>query len=82
MRGRSLTLKVNYRTSHQIREKADRLLPGFLADIDGRQEEREGTVSVFNGPMPVIQLFDNADQESQAVGEIIEKAVADGIKPR
>jgi len=56
-------------------------LPGFLTDIDGRQEEREGTVSVFNGPVPVIELFDTADQESQAVGEFIKKAVADGIKP-
>jgi UvrD/REP helicase N-terminal domain len=34
VRGRSITLKVNYRTSHQIREKADRLLPGVQADLD------------------------------------------------
>ena len=81
VRGRSLTLKVNYRTSHQIREKADRLLPGFLADIDGRQEDRAGTVSVFNGPVPEIRLFDTADEETYAVGELIKTAVADGIKP-
>ena len=81
VRGRSLTLKVNYRTSHQIREKADRLLPGVLADVDGREEEREGTVSVFNGPVPVIRLFDTANEEAQAVGEFIKEAVTDGIQP-
>jgi len=81
VRGRSLTLKVNYRTLYQIREKVDRLLPGILADVDGRQEQREGTVSVFNGPVPVVQMFDSADEELQAVGEVIKWAVAEGIKP-
>ena len=40
LRGRATTLKVNYRTSHQIREAADRLLPGILTDVDARQEQR------------------------------------------
>lgn len=34
-RGRSKTLKVNYRTSHQIRAHADGLLDAKLADVDG-----------------------------------------------
>jgi hypothetical protein len=49
IRGRAATLKVNYRTSHQIRRAADKLLPGPRRDVDGVVEEREGTVSVFNG---------------------------------
>ncbi len=55
VRGRSHRLRVNYRTSHQIRRQADRLLPIELADVDGNSEERRGTVSVFNGPEPVVQ---------------------------
>ncbi|MPZ46021.1 MAG: AAA family ATPase, partial [Betaproteobacteria bacterium] len=52
VRGRSRTLHVNYRTSHQIRMQADRLLGAEVADVDGNKESRRGTVSVFNGPTP------------------------------
>ena len=52
IRGRSRTLRVNYRTSHQIRVHADRLLDDELSDLDGNVESRRGTISVFNGPPP------------------------------
>ena len=52
VRGRSQSLRINYRTSHQIRAQADRLLDPELSDVDGNTEERKGTVSVFNGPSP------------------------------
>ena len=42
VRGRSQILRVNYRTSHQIRRQADRLLPSALADVDGVTEQRGG----------------------------------------
>jgi hypothetical protein len=45
-------LRINYRTSHQIRVQADRLLPLALSDVDGNAEDRRGTVSVFNGLAP------------------------------
>ena len=35
VRGRSSTLRINYRTSHQIRMQADRLLDPEVADVDG-----------------------------------------------
>jgi len=50
VRGRSHTLKVCYRTSHQIRRVADRLLPTVLRDTDGLEDERRSIVSVFEGP--------------------------------
>ena len=59
VRGRSFTLRINYRTSHRIRSQADRLLPRELADVDGNVEERKGTVSVFNGPQPVVEICDS-----------------------
>src|SRR5947209_12737536 len=46
IRGRSHALRINYRTSHQIRCQADRLLPSSVADVDGNAESRLGTVSV------------------------------------
>ncbi len=79
IRGRSSILRVNYRTSHQIRTAADRLLALELADVDGNKEDRRGTVSVFNGPVPEIQLFDSASDESEFVGERLAAWMADGM---
>jgi hypothetical protein len=67
IRGRSSTLRVNYRTSHQIRQGADKLLPEVIRDTDGNEESRSGTVSVFNGPIPKCQVFDTIDAEIEAV---------------
>jgi hypothetical protein len=67
MRGRSYTMRVNYRMSHQIRSQADRLLPLSLRDIDGNTESRPGTVSVFNGPLPVVEALDNEHGETATV---------------
>jgi hypothetical protein len=79
--GRSTTLKVNYRTSHQIREAADRLLTTTVSDVDGREEDREGTVSVFNGPIPLVLLAENAAAEGKAIGAFISRCLAEGIAP-
>ena len=57
IRGRSRTLHINYRTSHQIRMQADRLLGPELSDVDGNTEQRVGTISVFNGPTPTIRVL-------------------------
>ena len=40
IRGRSGMLRNNYRTSHQIRTQADRLLGKQVSDVDGNTEER------------------------------------------
>lgn len=79
VRGRSQSLKVNYRTSHQIRETADRLLPKVVRDVDGLEERRDATVSVFNGPEPKIVRFATAVEETVVVGEWIKQAVQDGF---
>ena len=81
VRGRSVTLKVNYRTSHQIREALDRLLPGEIRDVDDNVEGRAGTVSVFNGPAPRVRLCDDADAERDVVAGILGELCAAGIAP-
>ena len=81
VRGRSYALRINYRTSHQIRAQADRLLPSTLADVDGNAEDRRGTVSVFNGPAPTIETFGDPEQEAEAVGSWISARVKDGVEP-
>ncbi|MGD9920195.1 MAG: 3'-5' exonuclease [Pseudorhodoplanes sp.] len=81
IRGRSRTLKVNYRTSHQIRQAADRLMPKIVQDVDGNEQDRRGTVSVFNGPDPEILTYADAEREIQGVADWVKKTVADGIAP-
>lgn len=81
VRGRSRTLRVNYRTSHQIRSQADRLLGESLTDVDGIEEVRSDTVSVFNGPAPhLLELPDQAG-ECRAVAEWLERRRAEGMVP-
>ncbi|MDQ2680169.1 MAG: UvrD-helicase domain-containing protein [Candidatus Eremiobacteraeota bacterium] len=69
VRGRSFTLRVNYRTSHQIRTQADRLLAPELSDVDGITEKRRGTTSTFNGPPPTIVISATAEDETAAVSD-------------
>lgn len=81
IRGRSQTLTINYRTSHQIRAAADRLLPPEIADVDGNLELRRSTVSVFNGPVPVVRIYDDPATEIAAVGEWIADRLQTGMQP-
>ena len=81
IRGRSRTLRVNYRTSHQIRTQADRLLDPVVTDVDDNSENRSDTVSVFNGPPPVIRTFKDESEEIKAIGNwVVEQAKA-GVLP-
>jgi len=82
VRGRSQTLRINYRTSHQIRAQADRLLPQSLADVDGLVESRKGTVSVFNGPLPAVKIVQNVKQEIDAVATWITDRIREGYLPQ
>jgi mRNA-degrading endonuclease RelE of RelBE toxin-antitoxin system len=80
VRGRSRTLRINYRTSHQIRIQADKLLPPELADVDGNREDRKGTVSAFNGPEPLVRRFESIDKEAAAVGAWLKEQLAIGVR--
>ncbi|KRE09489.1 DNA helicase [Bosea sp. Root381] len=81
VRGRSFTLRINYRTSHQIRSQADRLLPGTISDVDGNTEGRRGTVSMFDGPPPDVVISGDREDEARVVSAWISKRLADGCKP-
>ena len=81
IRGRSRTLRVNYRTSHQIRTQADRLLGPAVTDVDGNSEDRSDTVSVFNGPPPVIRTFKDESEEIKTVGNWIAEQAKAGVLP-
>jgi superfamily I DNA/RNA helicase len=81
VRGRARNLRVNYRTSHQIRTQADRLLGPEVADVDGNKEERSDTVSVFNGPPPIVQIFPDETTECEAVAAWLKQQVEANVLP-
>ena len=81
LRGRSRTLRVNYRTSHQIRRQADRLLGKAVSDVDGNVEDRTRTISVFNGPLPTVKECSSSQEERSTVVNWLGELLHQGYKP-
>jgi mRNA-degrading endonuclease RelE of RelBE toxin-antitoxin system len=81
IRGRSRTLRINYRTSHQIRQQTDRLLDPEMIDIDGNIEKRSDTISVFNGPPPEIRVYQSESAEFEAAGAWLKEQIKAGFQP-
>ena len=69
LRGRSRVLKVNYRTTHEIRSTADRLMDPDAADADDIAENRRGTVSLLSGPRPEFRQFATPEEEVEGVAQ-------------
>jgi ATP-dependent exoDNAse (exonuclease V) beta subunit len=49
--------------------------------VDGITETRGGTISVFNGPAPMISSHKSEELEIQAVSQWLKARMADGISP-
>jgi len=49
--------------------------------VDGNLEERQHTVSVFNGPAPRIRTFATEAEEFEAVGAWLRTLTGDGVQP-
>ncbi len=81
IRGRSRNLRINYRTSHQIRSQADRLLGPETTDADGNTESRSDTISVFNGPPPVIRVLTSESEEIKSVAAWLAEQSQAGVLP-
>lgn len=81
VRGRASTLRINYRTSHQIRSQADKLLSATVSDVDGNVESRSDTQSVFNGPAPTITQYDSYEGEASAAGEWLADRIGENMRP-
>lgn len=82
VRGRSSVLRINYRTTEQIRRIADRLLGSSADDMDGGAEERKGTRSLLRGPDPVLEGFDTKEQERAAAVDRIQDWMRSGLRPQ
>lgn len=80
IRGRSMVLKLNYRTTEQIRRFADTLLPTVIQSLDGDSEERLG-VSILSGPEPKFAFERSVKSEIDTVEKWLRKQLSSGFKP-
>lgn len=81
VRGRSRVLRINYRTTEQIRRAADRVLGATADDLDGESERRDLTRSLLRGPEPTLRPCSSAPDEAAFVAERIQQVLGQGVQP-
>lgn len=82
VRGRSTVLRLNYRTTEQIRRAADAVLGVEADDMDDGKESRTRTRSLMRGPAPELRGHDLSDAELEGAAQRIRQWVASGIPER
>jgi hypothetical protein len=81
VRGRSHVLRINYRTTEQIRSFADQIVGSSSDDLDGSQQERQKTISLLKGPDPVMQGFKTQPLQNQWIANQVSKLLSMGLLP-
>ena len=81
VRGRASILRINYRTTEQIRRLADRMLGEVTDDLDGGTETRSGTRSLLRGPNPVLVARGSQHEELEAAVGQIQRWCEGGLNP-
>lgn len=80
VRGRSHILRINYRTTEQIRRFADQLLAPESDNLDDGTEQRSSH-SLLNGPSPELRGFKTQPLQDQFIVEQIQRTISEGIQP-
>ncbi|MBT8904714.1 UvrD-helicase domain-containing protein [Lactobacillus delbrueckii subsp. bulgaricus] len=81
IRGRSSILKINYRTTEEIRQYAVALLNGLsFDDLDNNTIQDEECESLTHGKAPVIKEFKDETQEVDFITREIDKLHTTGIE--
>jgi len=76
IRGRSRRLKINYRTSEQIRIYSHGVLNGVeIDDLNGGAASIIGDRSVFKGPEPLIKKCKNFKEECQVIVSWVKRLI-------
>ncbi len=78
--GRSHILRINYRTTEQIRKFSDAILPDTSEDFNEGNENRN-SVSLLHGPVPELRGFDTAEAQVQFVVNQIRELATEKISP-
>jgi hypothetical protein len=81
VRGRAHVLRLNYRTTEQIRRFADRILGNEADDLEGGRESRRGTVSLLSSPEPTRKSFTTRSEQCDFVAAQISQLLQMGRTP-
>jgi len=76
IQGRSSRLRINYRTTEEIRAWAMAVLAGVeIDDLDGGSEDDKGYKSLLTGPRPEARHFGTRPEELEYVGARVKELV-------
>jgi superfamily I DNA/RNA helicase len=78
--GRSRTLRVNYRTTEQIRRFADEMRARGPQDSDPLRDET-ASISLLGGPEPEIVATSSSAEETEAIASWVRDLLASGFGP-
>ncbi|MBA4495661.1 3'-5' exonuclease [Paenactinomyces guangxiensis] len=79
---RSKRLRINYRTTEQIRKQAIRMIKGIEFDDLNGGKNFVDDISLISGTEPVCVNFENVNLERQFILKQIKKLLEEGILPR
>ncbi len=80
VRGRSSILKINYRTTEEIRKHAFALLNGIsFDDLDEDFDLGDKCQSLTHGEKPVVENFNNANDEFDFIFDEVKKLKENGV---
>jgi superfamily I DNA/RNA helicase len=82
IRGRSQKLRINYRTTDEIRRFAVALLEGRqIDDLDGGVDDQKGYMSLTHGLRPCVSVFATPAEELRHVEQEVRRLIAEGAAP-
>lgn len=82
VRGRSGLLRINYRTTEEIRDWAMHVLENIpFDDLDGGADSSKGYRSLTHGEMPVVEVYKSPDEEQAGLVSKIKDIINSGIDP-
>lgn len=77
---RSMKLKVNYRTTEEIKRRAVSVVKGVkYDDLDGGEENNKGYVSLVHGEQPTYMVLHSCGEETEQVLNYIAKCEEQGV---
>lgn len=80
IRGRGRKLRINYRTSEQIRRFATAVLEGVeVDDLDEGNDPMTGYRSLFDGQPPQLQGFASEQEEADFVVAEVDRLLGEGV---
>ena len=81
--GRSRKLRINYRTTEEIRHEATSFLAGLCPDdLDGGQDAGEGCVSLLHGERPVTLTYSTDDKLHDLIAAHVATLAGKGVAAR